>query len=463
MEFWQYNPQSRVFSFDSYFFDLQRFEAHFHYSFQDLKTWEKQEFEEVLNFDDANFDIRSDFKVEVLENILFHIHMALWISYYKAYPTEKLLVSSAKIDDYQKEFWKKFYINGLWEFLFTNNISPKNLFQFENNSENELSKVDFTISNKALVPIGWGKDSIVSLELLAESWIEYDTFVFWKMDIIKEKCTETIGKPNLLVTRQISHKLFELNRSGYFNGHVPITGIIAFSMELVAYLFDYKYLVLSNEKSANFWNTLWEWVEINHQWSKSLEFEQDFWEYVEKYISSETKYFSLLRGMYELKIAELFVNYWKKYFNNFSSCNKNFAITKDKNHDGLWCNSCPKCAFVFSMLRPFLNKSEVQKIFAKDLFFDQNLEKLFRELLWISWIKPFECVWTNEEVIYSMYLVIQKDMYWENLPNILKIFKEEVLSKMNEEELEKIKNKLFKITTEDIIPAELKKSIKIFD
>jgi hypothetical protein len=33
------------------------------------------------------------------------------------------------------------------------------------------------------------------------------------------------------------------------------------------------------------------------------------------------------------------------------------------------------------MLRPFLNESEVQKIFGKDLFFDQNLEKLFRELL----------------------------------------------------------------------------------
>jgi hypothetical protein len=78
------------------------------------------------------------------------------------------------------------------------------------------------------------------------------------MDVIKEKCAETIGKPNLLVTRNISNKLFELNQKGYFNGHVPITGIIAFSMQLVAYLFNYKYLVLSNEKSANFGNTIWE-------------------------------------------------------------------------------------------------------------------------------------------------------------------------------------------------------------
>lgn len=463
MEFWQYNPKSRVFSFDSYFFDLQRLEAHFHYSFEDIMTGEKQEFEEVLNFDDPNFDIRSDFKVEVLENILFHIHIALGISYYKSYPTEKLIVRSAKLDDDQKVFWKKFYTNGLGEFLFTNKISPKNLFQFENDTQNELSKVEFSIENKALVPIWWGKDSIVSLEILAESWMKYDTFVFWKMDVIKEKCAETIGKPNLLVTRNISNKLFELNQKGYFNGHVPITGIIAFSMQLVAYLFNYKYLVLSNEKSANFGNTIWEWVEINHQWSKSLEFEKDFWEYVEKYISSETKYFSLLRGMYELKIAELFVEYGKKYFENFSSCNKNFSITKGKNHEGLWCNSCPKCAFVFAMLRPFLTDDEVRKIFGKDLFFESNLEELFRELLWISGIKPFECVWTNEEVIYAMYLVLEKELYGESLPNILIIFKKEVLSQMTQDELEKIKNKLFKITSEDIIPWELKQSIKIFD
>ena len=51
-------------------------------------------------------------------------------------------------------FWHKFYINGLGEFLFTNNISPKNLFQFISQSENELQKIEFPVSEKALIPVG---------------------------------------------------------------------------------------------------------------------------------------------------------------------------------------------------------------------------------------------------------------------------------------------------------------------
>jgi hypothetical protein len=66
-------------------------------------------------------------------------------------------------------------------------------------------------------------------------------------------------------------------------------------MLLVAYLYDYKYLVLSNELSANSGNTLWNGFEINHQYSKSLEFEKDFKNYVEENISDDLKYFSLLR------------------------------------------------------------------------------------------------------------------------------------------------------------------------
>jgi hypothetical protein len=52
---------------------------------------------------------------------------------------------------------------------------------------------------------------------------------------------------------------------------------------------------MSNEKSANEGNTTMDGIEINHQRSKSLDFELAFAEYVDRYMSHDVKYFSLLR------------------------------------------------------------------------------------------------------------------------------------------------------------------------
>ena len=339
--------------------------------------------------------------------------------------------------------------------MFTNNIDPENLFNFINVSEKKHLKKDFKTSKKSLVALWWWKDSIVSMELLKKAWLKYDLCVFWKNDSLKQNVSNVAWKNILLIKRQISPVLFELNQKWYYNWHVPITWIIAFILELTAYLYDYKYIVLSNEKSANFWNTNYKWINVNHQYSKSLEFEKDFKEYVEKYISNEIKYFSLLRWFYEVKIAELFWKLWKKYFKVFSSCNKNFKILKEK-EKWIWCNSCPKCLFVFSILRPYITDEEVKKIFWKDLFFDKNLENSFRELLWIKWIKPFECVWEAEEVIYSMSKSLQK-YNEDNIPYILKIFENEVLNKTSSEKLLKLEKKFGVRDDEDIIPSEIKK------
>lgn len=444
------------FYFSKFEFDLEKLIATFYYSF-DNEVF----FDEKIDFNSNDFEIRKDFDINILNNILFHLHIALWISYYKLFPTSDLVIESWTIDDYQKKFWEKFYINWLWEFLYTNNISPGLLFNFTSNSDIKFNKIDFNVSEKALVPIWWWKDSIVSVELLKKSPVNFDLFVFWKGDELKNNTSEISWTKTLLVKRFLSEKLFSMNNEWYYNWHVPITWIIAFSMEVVSYLYDYKYLILSNEKSANFWNTLWNWVDINHQYSKSLDFEKDFSNYVEKYISSDVKYFSLLRWFYEIKIAELFSDLWSKYFSFFSSCNNNFKIKNKSDKISkwkYWCNDCPKCAFVFTILRPFLNKEDVLNIFWEDLFNKKDLEKLFRELLWISWIKPFECVWESEEVIISMYKSLEK---YDNdkLPYILDIFKNDVLTKMTIVELENIEKKLVTISQDDIIPENIKKLI----
>jgi hypothetical protein len=72
----------------------------------------------------------------------------------------------------------------------------------------------------------------------------------------------------------------------------------------MAYLTNRKYIVLSNEGSANEPTVIG--TNINHQYSKTYEFECDFYQYTKKYFNIDIKYFSLLRPIKEIQIAYLF-------------------------------------------------------------------------------------------------------------------------------------------------------------
>lgn len=209
---------------------------------------------------------------------------------------------------------------------------------------------------------------------------------------------------------------------------------------------------MSNEKSANEGNTIMDGLSINHQRSKSEQFESAFGQYIVQYISPDLKYFSLLRGMYEIKIAQLFSHYFD-YFDTFSSCNNNFKLIEEhKTTDLRRCGICPKCAFVYSILRPFLADEEMMSIFGQDLYANEQLLPLYEQLLGIDGIKPFECVGTNEEVTYAMYLhyLYIKDTC--PFPPIIAMFVQKVLPHLSEEQLHHMEQKLFTITPSPFIP-----------
>lgn len=453
--------QYKNFYFERFEFDIKTLQSTFYYNF-DGELF----FEEKISFFDDNFPLRKDLNIDIINNILFHIHIALWISYYKFFPTKNLIIKTGKIDDFQANFWYKFYLNWLGEFFYKNNLDPNWLINFLSESDKKFVKKDFDLSDKYLLAVWWWKDSIVSIELLKKMWKKLDLITFAVNDNILYENTEKNSElKRVFIKRKLSKNILEAISLWLYNWHVPITWMIAFILELVCYLYDYKYIVLSNEASANYENTIWNWVKINHQWSKSLEFEKDFWNYVEKYISSNTKYFSLLRPFYEIKIAELFAKLWHKYFSSFSSCNTNFKIFKkdldvkdlDKNY---WCNNCPKCVFVYIILRAFLDKNQILSIFGRELYEDKSLEKLFRELAWISWIKPFECVWTNEEVVLAMKLAY--DNWQWKLPFILDIFSHEINSKMSVSDFELLKQKILNPDYDNnLIPNDLINQLKL--
>ena len=210
------------------------------------------------------------------------------------------------------------------------------------------------------------------------------------------------------ITRVIDKNLLELNKQGYLNGHTPFSAIVAFTSYLMAYLTNRKYIVLSNEGSANEPTIIG--TNINHQYSKTYEFEKDFYEYTKKYFKIDIKYFSLLRPIKEIQIAYLFSKY-KEYHKIFRSCN-----VGSKSNPWIWCLNCPKCLFVFIILRAFLSLEEMTSIFGENLLDKKELEKDFLELIGQSDTKPFECIGTIDEVKYAMNRIIKSDSsYLSNL------------------------------------------------
>ena len=248
---------------------------------------------------------------------------------------------------------------------------------------------------------------------------------------------------------EIDEKMKELNETGLvLNGHIPISAVYAFVGVLIAIVYDYNYFIVSNEKSANFGNAMYHGLEVNHQWSKSEEFEMFFRAYVNDFITPDVTYFSILRPLTELKIVELFSKY-HQYFPHFSSCNKNFTVFK-KGSSKKWCGECAKCAFMFLMLSSFLSKEDVVGMFGQNLLADPSLVPLYQQLLGIRDIKPFDCVGTFEEVTVAFYLVHEKGEFMDE--PVIKMFERLVLPGMKD--VSKLKNHLLEIGNEDSLPKE---------
>ena len=386
-----FNKSSKIATFNFSFDNKINFEEKI-----DFNIWKK-----IINFDK-----------EILNNLLTNLSIAIGISYYKLYPFAKIILP-IKVNDNQLNFWKKFYTNGLGEFFYKNNINPWviNFQNWEKNFSNKIWKIQN--QNKALLLWWWWKDSIVGYSIIKNKY-DYDLFVVWKIDKIKQDTANVVWKQPLLVKRYLSENLFELNKT-YYNWHIPITWIISFISLITAYLYWYNYIFTSNEKSAWEENTIWKWYKINHQYSKSLEFEEDFKQYNLDFLNW-VEYKSLLSDMFEIDIVQKFIKL-EEFFPYFSSCNRNFKITWSSQAKR-WCCNCEKCAFVYLILSAYLPKEKVVNIFQEDLFENKNLLETYKWLIWKK-TKPFECVGTYNESKKALKLVLQK-YKWKKLPFILK-------------------------------------------
>lgn len=364
--------------------------------------------------------INNDF----VKKLVFNIGMIELISYWKCACPKKVIIECGELDNEQISWFKKLYYYGLGEYRYVNHIdvSCDEMLdiEIELNDEYKLSNdtIDKSLLNGILIPVGGGKDSCVTLELLSQD-INNNLCLIVGGKEPSVRTAEIAGYNDKIVyvNRVIDKRLIELNKLGYLNGHTPFSSMIAFLSYLIAYLTGKKYVSLSNESSANESNVKGE--NINHQYSKSFEFEEDFRQYVDKYFNAKVEYFSMLRPLNELQIAMLFSRF-KKYHKIFRSCNVGSKVVPWK-----WCGDCPKCLFVYIILSPFLYKNELIEIFGNDLFEKEGLLKTFIDLCGYGETKPFECVGTYEEVNFAIAKTIEKlSVNNIELPYLLNYYKE---------------------------------------
>lgn len=448
LPFWSLMLCHHVFNIASYHRDPQTLQAHLYYDLDD-----QIHFHEVIHF--ATHIPAVHEQTEIITSLLAHLHIALGMSYYKLYPYAQIVIHTVALTTSQITFWTDFYRLWLGEYCARNDINPLGIghIQISQNAPSPQSTPVFELSDRAIVAMWGGKDSIVSAELLKSIDYEFDLISIGKIYPIHHQVASILGRPLLHITRTLDPLLFELNtQSGYYNGHVPITGMLAWIKIVCAYIYDYRMIIMSNEKSANEGNMIRHGQEVNHQWSKSLQFEQSLKSYLFDLIGDQIQYFSLLRGMYEIEIVKLFARR-PQYFTTFSSCNTNFKLLADSPNERR-CNHCPKCVFVYTMLRPYIDHDHVMKIWWKELYADQDLIHLYQQLLGIGSHKPRECVGTNQEMTRAMYQTYTNHPQLRQTP-VMQMFADTILPSVTPEMTTHLQDTLTHIDDVNMIPSSI--------
>ncbi len=356
-----------------------------------------------------------------LQNLTFHLGMIEMLSYWKAACPPQVIIRPAFLNAQQLTWWKNLWFKGLGEFFYLNGIevSEDDFVNFICESDSTFSSFNFDTDNKIIVPVGGGKDSAVSLELLKNSGMP----VIPLMINPSRAGIDTIRKAGFAdedlfaIKRKIDPALLRLNAEGYLNGHTPFSAMVAFTTLIAAKLTGICHIALSNESSAS--EATIPGTLINHQYSKSLTFERDFREYVAEFISSDFNYFSFLRPLNELQIARFLAGF-PQHLPSFRSCN----VGSKQNR---WCGHCPKCLFTAIMLAPFVEGEKLKAIFAKDMLDDAALMRTLDQLSGLAAEKPFECVGTIGEVEAALKHLIEVNKK-DKLPALLAMYKERMPS-----------------------------------
>jgi len=364
------------------------------------------------------------------DQVLKLLHLIAGVSYYKAGVPPRIEVVDGPPDDSTAGLLDELYLHGLAEFAYRNGLDLRGRINFPRGGAKQPEAKALGLPHRTLVPIGGGKDSLVAVEAIKS--IGGDATAVWVGNSpLIAACAERTGLPMLNIQRELAPGLFELNRLGAWNGHIPVTAVNSAILSLAAILYGFDSIAFANERSASAATLEYDGQQVNHQWSKGYAFEQLLGEWLQRHVAADLAYFSLLRPFSELAVTRAFAKL-TPYFDVFSSCNRNFKILGPKPADR-WCGQCPKCHFVFLALAPFLAKPRLLSIFGRNLLDDENLAPGFDALLEYQDHKPFECVGEGAEARAAMLALSQRSEWQEDA--LVARFIREILPQLDAKEL----------------------------
>jgi hypothetical protein len=383
----------RTFRFVDCGFDAATGEARLVYAFDD-----GPELVETVRFPGAPFVLDAA-RATAVRDALRLLHLIAGVSYYKAAVPPEIRIESYGIDAATGALLTSLYENGLGEFAYRNKLSLRGMINFPVVAASKQPAATVGLAPHALVAIGGGKDSLVSIEALRALGVDQTVTWVGSSPLIKA-CAERTGLPTLNLARTLSPLLFEYNKQGALNGHIPVTAVNSAILALAALLQGVDQVVFSNERSASYGSLIVSddglvTDEVNHQWSKGWEFERAFAAHLRSHVAADLDYYSLLRPFSELAVARQFARL-DRYDQHFSSCNRNFHLLGERPAQR-WCGVCPKCHFVFLALAPFMPKPRLMGIFGRNLLDEPEQAPGFDALLEYRDHKPFECVGEGRE------------------------------------------------------------------
>ncbi|MDZ4349504.1 MAG: UDP-N-acetyl-alpha-D-muramoyl-L-alanyl-L-glutamate epimerase [Xanthomonadaceae bacterium] len=354
---------------------------------------------ETLTVPGAPFDLSPE-RAQAVGRALRLLHLIAGVSYYKAAAPEEIRIEGHAIDAPTAALLTDIYENGLGEFAYRNGLTLRGRLRFpaQAGAGEPLPAITPSAAAsappRALVAIGGGKDSLVSIEALRAAGV--DQTVCWiGSSALIAACAARTGQPTLNIGRQLDPRLFEFNRHGAYNGHIPVTAVNSAILVLAALLHGFDQVVFSNERSASYGSQIPGAGEVNHQWSKGWQFERMFGDHIAMAVAPGLHYYSLLRPFSELAVARAFARS-ERYDAHFSSCNRNFHLLGER-PAARWCGQCPKCRFVFLALAPFMPKPRLTAIFGRNLLDESEQQAGYDALIEFGDHKPFECVGEGQE------------------------------------------------------------------
>lgn len=327
--------------------------------------------------------------------------LLLGVSYYKAGAPSTVDLGGMPLQAGDLELLRRYYVDGLAEFAYRNGLDLSGLelgghTPMEPTASPAAATAPPAGPARPLVPFGGGVDSIVTTEIVRQRAGDDNTALFVVSKSAQryaavESPAALTGLPVLRAERRLDDRILRSRELGYLNGHVPVTGMITAIAVLAALLHGRDAVILSNESSASAGNLVVGGQVVNHQWSKSLAFEASFRNALARH-GVNVDCFSLLRSVSELWVAQRFAGL-TNYHGVFRSCNRAFYVDPALRLDH-WCGECDKCCFIDLVLAPFLERTELESIFAgHEPLADDALAERFRTLLGTSSApKPFDCV-----------------------------------------------------------------------